>query len=197
MFFSNYFSRNVVWSQEFWVRSCYVYCNVFQSFNVSRISNDNIDMVVMVISCQSFVFNVLNVMDVDVFINFCNKSNMSFFELCLQFFYRGFRSESSVSNLVSKCYEVVVFCYEVSLVVDFNQSCNVFVFFDYDGVFSSDVVSFFSSFSSIIFMYVFDCQFDVIVGFNKGFFIFYYICVSMFVQFFYQSSSNSYFLFFS
>ncbi|CSD35240.1 Uncharacterised protein [Vibrio cholerae] len=28
-FFSNHFSRNVVWSQEFWARSRYVHCNVF------------------------------------------------------------------------------------------------------------------------------------------------------------------------
>ncbi|CSC79502.1 Uncharacterised protein [Vibrio cholerae] len=74
----------------------------------------------MAISRQSFAFNVLNATDVDVLTNFRNKSNTSFFELCLQLFYRGFRSESSVSNLVSKCYEVAVFCYEVSLAVDFN-----------------------------------------------------------------------------
>lgn len=134
-------------------------------------------------------------MNVDVFVNFCYQSNVFFFELCFQNFYvSDFVSNSGIQYFVSKCLEVSIFSYEVSLVVNFQNESDVVVDFGFDYVVSSYVVCFFCCFDSVGFMYVFDCQFNVVICFSQCFFVIYYVCVGMFMQFFYQGCGNfSYF----
>lgn len=196
VFFFYYFSGYVFWFDEFWFVCSNVYSDVFNQFFVSVFSsNQNVDMCIVLIRIQNVVFQCSNAVNVDVFINFCYQCNMFFFELCFQNFnVSDFVSNSCVQNFVCECLEISVFCNEVSLVVNFQNDVVVVVDFGFDYVVSSNVVCFFCCFNSIGFMYVFDCQFDVVVSFSQCFFVIYYVCVSMFMQFFYQGCGNfSYF----
>lgn len=152
-------------------------------------------MCIVLVVVQNVVFQNSDMMDVDVFVDFSNQCNMFFFELCFQNFNVGdFICNSGVQYFVGKCLEIIIFSNEVSLVVNFQNVIVVVFDFGFDYVVSSYVVCFFCCFDCVGFMYVFDCQFDVVICFSQCFFVIYYVCVSMFVQFFYQGSGNfSYF----
>lgn len=95
-------------------------------------------------------------------------------------------------SFVGEVDEFVVFSYEVSFIVQFNDNIFGFIIRNQgnNNVFVGIMVCMFGRYFLIFFMKYFDGFFEIVFSFFKCFFVVYYICVGYFVQFFDIGSRN-------